>query len=414
MTEDAELLRRYAQDRDEAAFGRLVERHIGFVYAAALRQLGGATHRAQDVTQSVFIDLARRARALSGRAEIAGWLYTSTHYAAAKLKRGEQRRQVREQEAQTMQELTTETTSVDWERLRPVLDEAMLALSERDREALLMRFFQGRTLREVGGRIGLSEDAARMRVARALEALRAWLTRRGVASTSAALAVALESGAMMAAPAGLATTVTGAVAAATAGGGIVASFSMATFTLVGAGALAVASGVGLVLQAQANADVQREIAALQGAVMEVATLRRENAKLARATQEAEALRSASDRLVALRGEAAALRRSTARTSAGASDPRLSRPRSTGGEVVTLTLPDADFETAFSAYEIYAGKKIVRDPSIAGLRGVIDVRTGLIMKEEALALLRAAFREKANIVIETRPDGALVAKRGPAR
>src|SRR5688572_27873578 len=102
MSDDAELWRRYAERRDEAAFAELVRRHVDLVYAAALRQLGGAKHRAQDVTQSVFVDLARRAGALAGRTEIVVWLYTSTHYAAAKLKRGEQRRQTREAEAQLM------------------------------------------------------------------------------------------------------------------------------------------------------------------------------------------------------------------------------------------------------------------------------------------------------------------------
>ena len=126
MISDAELLHRYAEEGSDPAFAEVVERHIGLVYGAALRQLGGAEHRAQDVTQSVFVDLARHAAELSRRAEIAGWLYTSTHHAAAKLKRTEQRRAQREQEAHAMNEILgrDEPASVDWARLRPVLDDA--------------------------------------------------------------------------------------------------------------------------------------------------------------------------------------------------------------------------------------------------------------------------------------------------
>src|SRR5687768_5857567 len=104
MSDDATLLRRYAEEGSETAFAELVHRHIGLVYGAALRQLGGATHPAEDVTQSVFVDLARHASALARRTELVGWLYTSTHYASAKLKRGELRRRVRENEALLMQE----------------------------------------------------------------------------------------------------------------------------------------------------------------------------------------------------------------------------------------------------------------------------------------------------------------------
>lgn len=250
MTDDAELLRRYADERSQAAFTELVERHVGLVYAAALRQLGGAQHRAEDVTQSVFIDLARRARELASRQEIAGWLYTSTHYAAAKLKRGEQRRQTREEEAGIMQEIfANHEPEADWARLRPILDEAMLALPERDRTAILLRFFQGRKFSEVGRQLGLSEDAARMRTDRALEKLREALKRHGIASTTAALTTTLGSPALVAAPAGLAATVanaalaaagTAGAAVATAGGTIL--FMSTTTAILGAIA-AIAIGV---------------------------------------------------------------------------------------------------------------------------------------------------------------------------
>ena len=207
MNDDAELLRRYVDEQSGPAFAELVERHIGFVYATALRQLGGATHRAEDVTQNVFIDLARKARTLMPRRELVGWLYTSTRFAAAKLKRAEQRRQKYEQEAQAAAEIG-DGTGIAWERLRPVLDDALEELGGDDRDAILMRFFQGRRFAEIGERLGLSDDAARMRVDRALDKLRALLVRRDIASTAAALGAALASQPAIAVPAGLATSVT--------------------------------------------------------------------------------------------------------------------------------------------------------------------------------------------------------------
>lgn len=228
MTDDAELLRRYAEERSEPAFAELVSRHLGFVYAAALRQLGGSVHRAEEVTQTVFIDLARKAAILAGRAEIVGWLYTSTHYAAAKLKRGEQRRQSREQEAHAMNEILADNSAAaDWDRLRPVLDDAMLELGESDREVILLRFFRGRRFSEVGRTLGLSEDAARMRADRALEKLRVLLARREITSTTAALGLVLANQPAVALPATLAAGVTGAALAGAAAGAGMGGFAAA-------------------------------------------------------------------------------------------------------------------------------------------------------------------------------------------
>lgn len=220
MAEDIQLLQRYADTRAEDAFAALVERHISLVYSAALRQLDGARHRAEDVTQSVFVDLARQAAVLTRRDDIVGWLYTSTHYAAAKLKRSEARRQQREQEAHTMHEIGSESSArVEWERVRPVLDEAMHELNEADRQAVLLRFLKDASFAEVGRQLGLSEDAARMRVDRALDKLHALLAKRGIRSTMAALSVALTNEAVVAAPAGLVASITSAaVSGSTAAG----------------------------------------------------------------------------------------------------------------------------------------------------------------------------------------------------
>ncbi len=210
MVEDAKLLRRYATEKSEEAFAALVQRHLDLVYSAALRRLGGDAHAAADVAQQVFTALARQAPALARGVVLPGWLYATTRNVAVDFIRTEQRRRAREQEAQTMQELISPPApAIAWEQLRPVLDAAMDELGGRDREAVLLRFFSRRPFAEIGSALRVSEDAARMRVERALAKLHALLTRRGVTSTSAALAAALTEQAAIAAPAGLAASVAG-------------------------------------------------------------------------------------------------------------------------------------------------------------------------------------------------------------
>jgi RNA polymerase sigma factor (sigma-70 family) len=232
MLEDAELLRRYVAEKSEAAFVELVTRYLDLVYSAALRQVYGDRHRAEDVSQVVFTALARKAPSLAPHPVLAGWLYTATQHAAAKAVRTEARRHAREQEAYTMQEAVASNSAadveIDWDRVRPVLDAAMRELNDRDREAVLLRFFAHRAFAEIGRALGLSEDAARMRVDRALEKLHGLLGRRGITSTTAALATVFANQATVAAPAGLAASVTGAALAGVAG-------SVGTLNLLAAG-----------------------------------------------------------------------------------------------------------------------------------------------------------------------------------
>lgn len=242
MTDDTELLRRYAEEGSEAAFAEFVQRHIARVYAAALRRTNGDTHRAVEVSQLVFTDAARRARSLSRHAVVSAWLYVATRNAAFNLKRAEARRSKREQEAQTMnQTLGMDEPAADLERLRPVLDAAMDELSGADREAVLLRFFEDQPFAAIGVRLRLTENAARMRVERALDRLRTQLTRRGVTSTAAALAVALANQAAVAAPAGLAATVSGvALANAAQVGGALGVTLKGIFTMTTISKVAIA------------------------------------------------------------------------------------------------------------------------------------------------------------------------------
>jgi len=203
MTPDSELLRLYARTRSEEAFAELVQRHVNLVYSAVLRRLNGDTHLAQDAAQTVFADLARKAASLSRRATLTGWLFTSAHFAAAEIARKESRRRGREEKY--MREPDSQTpTDPAWEELRPAIDEAMLQLKEADREAILLRYFENRPLAEVGAKLGLRENTARMRVERALEKLRALLAKRGIATTSALVAT-ISAHAVQVAPAEMVT-----------------------------------------------------------------------------------------------------------------------------------------------------------------------------------------------------------------
>ncbi len=215
MAEDKELLCRYVTRHSEAAFAELVQRHVALVYHAALRRLDGNTALAEEVTQAVFTSLARQAPSLQRHTALAGWLYTATRHAAGNVQRGERRRKAREQEASTMHEASLPAPSdAEWARLRSELDSVLDELSQPDRDAVLLRFFENRPYVQVGLKLNISEDAARMRVERALERMRTLLGRRGVTSTAAALGGLLAAQSALAAPAGLAASMTSAALAA--------------------------------------------------------------------------------------------------------------------------------------------------------------------------------------------------------
>jgi len=199
MLSDGELLRDYVENRSESAFAELVQRHLNVVYRAALRRVGGNAHAADDVTQKLFTDLARKARTLVDRPSLAGWLHAGTRFAAADVVHAEQRRHAHEREAHAMNELLS-PAPVAWARLEPLLDSVIDLLPEPDREAVLLHFFEGRSFVEIGALLSLSADAARMRVNRALDRLRTTLEQRGVASTSAALTEVLLTQAVIAVP----------------------------------------------------------------------------------------------------------------------------------------------------------------------------------------------------------------------
>ncbi len=343
MMDDSTLLRRYAQDRSESDFAELVNRHLNLVYSAAIRQVNGDTHLAQDVTQLVFTDLARKAARLADHRVLAGWLFTSTRFAAAKLVRGERRRQVREQEAQLMQENSAADpgSQFDWGRVRPVLDEALGELDERDREAILLRYLGGCDYAQVGAKLSLSENAARMRTDRAVDKLRVLLARRGATSTAAALALALANQAIVAAPAGLATAVTNT---ALAGSGAVATLTFMSLTKLqlGLAGAVLVTGAGIyAVQEQDNAALRAELARLPPSRGKIARLSQANQQLEHTARTVADLQVSETELARLRDEVAAQQRLQA---AARPAQRPAAPGVSSGPLVKEMYALADLDT----------------------------------------------------------------------
>lgn len=209
---DQELLRQYAQGGAEAAFSELTRRYVDLVYTAALRLVGDGS-LAEDVSQSVFLALARNCNNLRESGRLPGWLYQTTHNVATNVVRSEVRRRAREREASVMNELLSAAHDPDWERLAPQLDSALLELSEVDRDALLRRYFQRQPAREMAEVLGISDLAAQKRVNRAVDRLRQVFNRRGVAVGSPVLAGLILANGVQSAPAGLTASISAAVAA---------------------------------------------------------------------------------------------------------------------------------------------------------------------------------------------------------
>ena len=222
---DARLLEQFARNGSEEAFAALVQRHIALVHSVALRHTANAQH-AQDITQAVFVILARKAGTLGRRTVLPGWLYHTARLTAANLQRAETSRVRREQEAFMQSQLEESVNDALWRELSPQLDEAMAGLGASERDALVLRYFQNKSMAEVGKFLGLAETTAQKRVSRALEKLRKYFTKRGVSSTTAILAGVISVNSVQAVPATLAKSVT---AVALAKG---ATASTSTLTLI--------------------------------------------------------------------------------------------------------------------------------------------------------------------------------------
>jgi RNA polymerase sigma factor (sigma-70 family) len=263
---DMDLVREYARDHSEPAFAGLVQRHINLVYSVALRYTGNSED-AQDVTQAVFIILARKAAGLRERTVLTGWLYETTRFTAARFIRTRVRRQIREQEAYMQSSLNEPDADGVWRQLSPLLEEAMTQLGEKDRALLALRFFENKSGAETAAALGIQEWAVHKRTSRAVEKLRTFFGRRGVSVSAGVLIAAVSANSLQAAPVGLAVTVTAAAAKG-------AAVSGSTLTLV-KGALklmawakaktAIIATAGVILATGTTAVVVKEIATPGGA-----------------------------------------------------------------------------------------------------------------------------------------------------
>ncbi|MEO8425702.1 MAG: sigma-70 family RNA polymerase sigma factor, partial [Verrucomicrobiota bacterium] len=315
---DLQLLARYVRHHAEDAFAEIVRRHLDLVHSAALRQVR-SPELAEEVAQAAFLDLARQAHLLPPDTVVPAWLYQVTRRTAIDVVRRETSRQLREQVAQELHSMNA--TAADWTYIEPLLDEAMHALDDTDRAAVLFRYFENKSLREVGQILGTSENAAQKRLSRAVERLREFFAKRGVTIGASGLAVVISANAVQAAPVGLAVTITTAAALvgttlATAATATITALNLAIMSKLKISALSAlvvaAVATPLVIQQQSLNRLSEANSALQEQARLVNVLRGEHEELLRQLSGARQSQSLSkaqlSELLRLRGEVGPLRR----------------------------------------------------------------------------------------------------------
>ncbi len=312
---DAQLLRAYAEHRSDPAFAELVRRHVDIVHSAAVRMVCDA-HLAQDVTQGVFLALAKHAAQLTNRPVLSGWLHRTTHNIAAQTVRTDVRRRFREQEAAAMNELLAAEPDAVWEHIGPQLDTALGELNETDRDALLLRYFERKSASEMAITLGISDEAAQKRVNRAVERLRECFAKRGLAVGASGLVVAIAANGVQAAPVGLAFTIS--TAAALAGTTLTTTLNTIAMTTLQksliAVALATAIGTGIYETRQANHWREQNQGMQEAYAEQIQLLQQERDaatnRLARLASEPSSVSDAGGELLRLRGEVGVLRQRT--------------------------------------------------------------------------------------------------------
>jgi RNA polymerase sigma factor (sigma-70 family) len=308
---DYELLRRYVRDGSQADFAQLVERHLNLVYSAA-RRLVCDSHLAEDVAQQTFVLLAHKGGQLGSDTILSAWLYRAARHLASDTSRREGRRHRREQLA--VEAMTQSTSDAEWQQIEPMLDEAMGDLNATEHDAVVLRYFENKSMKEVGEALGLSENAAQKRISRAVERLREFFVTRGVTAGASGLGVVISANAVQAAPVGLDVTISISAIAGTIATATIAThttmqwLNMKSIAAIVAAAIAAGTGTHLVQQRQANRlrNENQNLVAQQKQI----TIERD-AALSAASQrndEAEQFRKDKNELLRLRGEVGVLRR----------------------------------------------------------------------------------------------------------
>jgi len=404
-TDDRSLLRQYAERHSQEAFAALVGRHLNLVYSVALRTVR-SPQVAEDVAQSVFTDLARQAHRLAPDIILTAWLYQVAHRTAIDVVRHESRRQLREQVAHELTAMNA--TAVDWTHIEPLLDEAMHALDDTDRIAVLLRYFENKSLREVGTTLGTSEDAAQKRVSRAVERLREFFARRGVAVGAGGLAVVISANAVQAAPAGLAATISsaaalaGATVAATTTATIAKAIAMTTLqkTIVTA-AIVVTAGAGIYEANQAS-TLRREADSLQqqqaSLTSQLQQLQRErddaSNRLPLSTDENVALKSDSAELLKFRAELAAAQNDLTQSAAKSWLDRVAQLKQRLEQTPGAKIPELQFVTEQDWLNATKGE----------LKTDVDFR-------RALSAIRAAGESKVASMVSKAVTGYMQSSNG---
>ena len=396
---DAELLAKYAACQSEAAFAQLVERHVALVHSAAFRQVGDA-HLAEEITQAVFIILARKAGRLDARTVLPGWLCRTAHFAARDALKINRRRQQREQEAYMESNLnqpgptnSDEMTMEAWLRIAPLLDEAVAQLRQADRNAIVLRIYEQRSLEEVGAALGIGADAAQKRVTRALDRLRARFMKRGVALTAMAIAGAVSANSVQAAPVRLAAVVKSAsLAAATAK--TAGLFQFMTMSKLKLGFNAIVIGgitVLFVIQHQTRAKLQKEN---ESFLQQITQLQADNESLSNRLEAAASSKLLSraqfNELMKLRGEIGQLRYQLNNS-----------PKSAPSE--TSNLPNAEImQIHLKARFVSVPADDLRALDIGGASSAQGGMTGLLA-EPQFKVIMEALNEASDVEYMSEPE-----------
>lgn len=400
---DSECLQRFVRENSQSAFAALVERHVGLVYSAALRQVR-SPQLAEEIAQSVFLDLARRAARLDPNQPLAAWLYLVTRRTSVDVIRRESRRLARESTAAEIAAMKTPPHA--WSHVERALDDAMETLNESERTAILLRYFQQLSLREVGAALGISEDTAQKRVSRAVEQLRTFFVRRGLAVTAAGLASDLSAQALATAPASLSATITAATAGAA---GVTHALAMTTMqkTVLTAAAVIVL-GTGLyeatlfASQRSALDALQRDTAAL------AAQIRRAHQQSTATAQQLEAARAALNAAPPPSTDPASADPATAEIRAWLERvERLKQfARDSGKSIPEIALlSEQDWLNAAQNmdHDYGRGGPAERiDEALRGMRGLAKIRFGLYLGEASRAYVKAHDGQLPNDTQELRP------------
>jgi RNA polymerase sigma factor (sigma-70 family) len=399
MTSDLDLLRQFARENSQDAFTEIVQRHVNLVYSAALRQVR-SPQLAEEITQSVFFDFARNAgkliNATGGSPVLIAWLYSVTRRTAIDVIRKESRRQLREQIAVEMNNMNA--TANEWTQIEPLLDDAMAALDETDRSAILLRYFENKNLREVGESLKISDDAAQKRVSRAVEQLREFFSKQKITIGASGLVVLISANAVQAAPVGLALIIANASLAA----GTTLTFMKITTAAklkLAFGAIVVAGAVtAFIIQQQNQNKLRDENESLR---QQIAQLQADNSSLSNRIAEIGEAKKLSEsqftELLKLRGEIGVLRR------------QLDESAQENRKLQNVRVQMRSLKTNSSVPQLHIKARFIAmpkgsyDPKMVGIRTSNEGISSGILNDESFTNILHELRSHDDVEILAEPE-----------